>query len=241
MRCLIRYLATLLFCLITINYTIAQIKTSGFSIKAGYSLSAQSQDMFAPVSYYRYDVDFFYIGFDYEQRFKYIKNSTIIYGIDFTKKGYRADVIYNYDNTAHPTAHFKWHYDLYYAELPIVIRTYIENLFNVSYGIAPAFSFYNYYYFYHSYSSSIQHSESSISKTFDYNYFRGYDIQLCIGISKDITNNLSIEINGRRGFLNQNKKFMGEIGIQNLLMIGLRYNFAKPKNHKYEINSSQTP
>ncbi len=213
------------------NYFYSQIKTDGFSFKAGYSLSAQSAGMFEPVAYYRHDIDFFYLGVDYEKRFKYMKNSTVIFGLDFTKKGYRADVIYNYHDAINTSIHYKWMYSLYYAELPIIIRTSIGKVINLSYGVAPAFLFYNHYDFFHSYNSDLQSAQSSISKTYGYNYLRGYDLQLCLGLSKDITSRFTIEANVRRGFFNQNKQFMGEVGIQNLFMFGVRYNFKKLKTN----------
>lgn len=221
-------------CLLSIT-AFCQIKSTGIKLKAGYSLSAQSSDFFSPIDYFRYDVNAFYVGACYEKPFSLIKNSSISFGIDFTKKGFKTDVIYKYDDAIKTNIHFKWNYALYYAEIPIIIRTSIGKIVNINYGIVPAFLFYNRYNYYHSYSSDLQQSESSFSKTYNYNYARGYDIQINIGLSKDITSRLAVEASVRRGFINQNRQFMGDVGYQNFFMFGLCYTIKKTtQNNKNE-------
>lgn len=205
----------------------SQIKSTGIKLKAGYSLSAQSSGFFSPLAYFRYDVNAFYLGVNYEKPFSLINNSSISIGVDLTKKGFKTDIIYKYDDAINTNIHFKWNYALYYAEIPIIIRTSIGKIININYGIVPAFLFYNRYNFYHSYSSNLQQSESSFSKTYNYNYARGYDIQINVGLSKDITDHLAIEANVRRGLINQNKQFMSDVGYQNFFMFGLCYTIKK--------------
>ena len=217
----------LILCFFSMMASYGQIRTLGFKVKAGYSLSAQSSSMFSHIDYWRYDVSAFYVGASYEKPFSLIKNSAISFGLDFTKKGFKTDIYYIYDDPINTKMHFKWNYDLYYVELPIIVRTSIKKIININYGIVPAGLIYNKYNYLHSYSSSLQQSQSSFSKTYNYNYARGYDVQINIGLSKDISERLTVEANIRRGFINQNKQFMGDVGFQNFFMFGLTYTFKK--------------